>query len=87
MKPIVIGDSKKLLAEAAAREHAKRRERIATAAMNGILASGLPTGEYTPTEAAIRCADALIAELDNERSPDDADGPDGAIRPDLGETS
>lgn len=68
MKPIVIGDSKKLLAEAAARERSQRRERIATAAMTGLLAShGKHILAAAMADDAVTCADALIRELDREK--------------------
>lgn len=51
-------------------EHRARRERIATAALQGMLAD--PDHEGTPNDyadAAVRCADALIAKLDKEVKP------------------
>lgn len=47
----------------------KRRERIATAAMQGILANGLDSGVTCDSQLAewsVAAADALIAELDKE---------------------
>ena len=56
---------KRIAAEAERRE---RRERIATAALQGLLSGPLPdksTYEQV-TRHAVYCADALIAELDKE---------------------
>lgn len=53
------------------REHRDRRERIATAALQGLLAKNLPK-EATYGDAAkhaVIAADALIAELDKEVKP------------------
>lgn len=58
-------------AEADARQwKADRRERIATAALNGLMANAVVA--HTPdvfAHAAVVMADALIAELDKEDKP------------------
>jgi hypothetical protein len=56
---------------AAAAAHRDRRERIATAAMAGLLADE-STGDTTHSclaKIAVKAADALIAELDKEVQP------------------
>ena len=51
------------------REHRDRRERIATAAMQGILSCGLVERILYDdlATASVRAADALIAELDKPK--------------------
>lgn len=46
-----------------------RRDRIAIAALQGILSSGNVAGSTEVAQAAVMLADALIAELDKERAP------------------
>jgi len=57
-------------AEGLRRYAADRRERIATAAMQGLLANSSRLGSWREAaEVAIILADALIAELDKEPQP------------------
>lgn len=52
------------LEAAAARK--ERRERIATAALRGLLGTSSLAGASTYAAAAVKAADALIAELDKQ---------------------
>ena len=55
---------------AAAAAHRDRRERIATACMAGMLADQTQNPTFTLLAlSAVKCADALIAELDKEVKP------------------
>ena len=70
----LLDDEWERLHRFAAREHRDRRERIATAAMQGLLAHYGETGRYYNnaadcSAAAVAYADALIAELDKEVKP------------------
>ena len=49
------------------REHRDRRERIATAAMAGVLASGRYYQKVNVAQEAVEYADALIEELDKPK--------------------
>ncbi len=69
-----LTDLKAMLAAEVRQRNRDRRERIATAALQGMLASvegGLPPKDWTDIYAhrAVAYADALIEELDKEPQP------------------